>query len=115
MLALLSVLVLATAVVLWVRSYQHFDAWEWGDDQNGFRAVTERGDLFIKLQRRNDVWAAPFWTIVVLALIVPIIQAIPHVRRRARRIAGHCVVCNYDLRATPDRCPECGTAPTKLK
>jgi ABC-type Fe3+ transport system permease subunit len=46
----------------------------------------------------------------VAAAIVLIEYAVRH--RQTRITHGHCAVCGYDLRATPDRCPECGT-PTK--
>jgi hypothetical protein len=56
--------------------------------------------------------AIPYWLILV-ALSVPLaIVTCSSACRRAiagcRAHAGICPRCGYDLRATPDRCPECG-------
>lgn len=48
-----------------------------------------------------------------LFAIAPIawIVAFRRRRRKARRARGGlCAACGYDLRASPDRCPECGVA-----
>lgn len=44
--------------------------------------------------------------ITTAAIVIPWIHG---KRRRARTYGIRCVSCNYDLRATPNRCPECGT------
>jgi hypothetical protein len=52
--------------------------------------------------------AFPSWFLPLLAAM-PCILLFRAIRRRAFRQVGRCAVCGYDLRATPGRCPECGT------
>ena len=56
------------------------------------------------------------WILIVAMLLLPallmgMVRLIIQMRRRAATAAGRCAQCGYDLRATPDRCPECGAAP----
>lgn len=55
----------------------------------------------------------PAWAVVLTQLVLPGAWIIRHLYRRRRRAlveaSGRCHVCGYDLRATPERCPECGT------
>jgi hypothetical protein len=58
-----------------------------------------------------DAILVPDWLLFVFFL-TPAVVVIKRVRREARlERANKCIVCGYDLRATPDRCPECGTVP----
>jgi hypothetical protein len=54
-------------------------------------------------------WFAPLLILVTAALPFSRLWS----RHRARRAwrKGRCGVCNYNLHATPNRCPECGATP----
>jgi hypothetical protein len=53
----------------------------------------------------------PAWLPTTLFAALPLARGALFVRRRRRIREGHCKICGYDLRATPDRCPECGHVP----
>jgi hypothetical protein len=54
----------------------------------------------------------PHWFAALLLIILPAIRLRSILRTRRRHRAGLCPHCGYDLRATPDRCPECGHLPS---
>jgi len=62
-----------------------------------------------------SVVAAPFWMIAIGLLLLPALVAFRFAYRRWKPKNGCCTTCGYDLRATPDRCPECGTIPVNGK
>ena len=53
-----------------------------------------------------------YWTMLLVSAALACLTGVPMFRRirSGRRIARNlCATCGYDLRASPDRCPECGT------
>jgi len=66
-------------------------------DPNNPRLITPTRDFIV----------FPYWFAVLLTAVLTALFFLK--RYRARRPPGLCPNCFYDLRASKDRCPECGT------
>jgi hypothetical protein len=74
---------------------------------------------------RSGMLNGPSWLLLVpIPFLVALLALLPLadvliIRRRRRRVrrlaAGLCVRCGYDLRATPEKCPECGAVPAAVR
>jgi hypothetical protein len=66
-----------------------------------------------RLGARYVTAVAPMWSVAALTAVAPLAWTIArlrgYVRARRRSRRGLCVACGYDLRASAQRCPECGT------
>jgi len=61
------------------------------------------------------VWVfIPYWILLAATALPPVLWIVRATVRRVRNKRDVrlrlCPKCGYDVRATPDRCPECGTA-----
>ena len=64
---------------------------------------------------RQPLWVSwslvlPLWVPFTLSAALPGLWVFSRRRNRGLLLAGRCRQCGYDLRATPERCPECGQA-----
>lgn len=67
---------------------------------------------WVQSGRTTDGWQMliiPAWCVIAATLILPVIELTRRIRAVRRRTTGLCAKCGYDLRASKDRCPECGT------
>jgi hypothetical protein len=98
-----------------VRRFRETDGWyHYPPETQGWRAdlipqfLREEQAVARDTTLRETYLQLPFWLPALLASLLPGYRLASAWRTRRRRNAKLCPRCGYDLRATPDRCPECG-------
>jgi hypothetical protein len=82
----------------------HFDldrALHWVEQLDGLRTGSREASVGLTYPVATAVSAAANIPLVIYLWLLR--------KRRVSRTPMQCEKCGYDLRATPDRCPECGT------
>ena len=76
----------------------------------GFRGFRTYWRISCSRADNGDWWsvAIPLWMPSSLFVGFLLLCSLPLGRRRKRKKLGLCVKCGYNLRASNDRCPECG-------
>ena len=64
--------------------------------------------FFRRFNKSDWMIAVPFWLPILICGFIFWFSWRPAYRRRKRKKLGLCLKCGYDLRASKDRCPECG-------
>jgi hypothetical protein len=114
-------------ILLWDGKLPDDPMWQVHNPDN--EQTFELSRLFRQLRRKSDrswlgfqyttgsvagyldmrILAIPIWFPILLTTIPPAIWLISTRRQRRRKKSNQCLSCGYDLRASKDKCPECGT------
>lgn len=82
----------------------------WNDDQPLWKWCGIGGGRAASAVFDSYEIAVPHWLIVLPTAIPPCLWMHRRARIQRRRRLGLCLSCGYDLRASSDRCTECGRA-----
>jgi hypothetical protein len=111
---LVSLLLSIATVTLWLRSYFASDLIDWriwfGEESLG-PIRSDRGFLIVFSYPVTNEREFPHALALLPFLALPFWWALRHPRRLRPPAEFRCDNCGYDLRATPNRCPECGSLP----
>jgi len=96
--------------------WSHLHHWRpWVASTHAPRMTIQRSNgAWVTTVARISIWGIAAWVLVVPGVLAALLLGIRRYLARSRD-PGLCRSCGYDLRATPDRCPECGALPTVNK
>lgn len=99
----------------------HRNGWAGRNDYDRALENYGHGWVYFDAHKRLRMWntqgislrewdvRVPYWWLMLVFSISPVGWICWKLNRRRSRRTGLCSNCGYDLRATPGRCPECGT------
>jgi hypothetical protein len=90
------------ALVSWKLAVERRPAWAGQINRLGFR--------YTRWSNGSGEFGLPLWVPASLLVVISFIAGAVAEAQRRRSGRGRCAKCGYDLRASPRRCPECGTA-----
>lgn len=70
--------------------------------------IRQSTESFNSTKITSNSAVVPHWFLLISFAIPPLWWFFKIRSLRRRQMEGYCSNCGYDLRATPDRCPECG-------
>jgi hypothetical protein len=79
--------------------------WKWAD----FVTYSHERDMGMDHRRFTLRYCVLFPVLLIPVAWFILLKSMEHRQQRQRLATHSCAICGYDLRATPTRCPECGS------